>query len=98
VSFKKAIELGEKAMAKSNAIEKSELNKIIGYFNLKKTSSRFLQQHIKEKKEDGIIIITNWVMRITSKMILKMLFHNSINYKRKDFVAQNAYYHLGKVT
>jgi hypothetical protein len=29
VSFKKAIELGEKAMAKSNAIEKSELNKII---------------------------------------------------------------------
>jgi hypothetical protein len=38
VSFKKAIELGEKAMAKSNAIEKSELNKIIGesYFNLQK--------------------------------------------------------------
>jgi hypothetical protein len=34
-------------------------------------------------------------MRITSKMILKMLFHNSIKYKRKDFVAQNAYYHLG---
>jgi hypothetical protein len=27
--FQKAIELGEKAMAKSNAIEKSELNKII---------------------------------------------------------------------
>jgi hypothetical protein len=42
--FQKAIELGEKAMAKSNAIEKSELNKIIGesYFNLQNTSRRFL--------------------------------------------------------
>ena len=29
-NFQKAIELGEKAMAKSNALEKSELNKIIG--------------------------------------------------------------------
>jgi hypothetical protein len=34
-------------------------------------------------------------MRITSKMILKMLFHNSINYKRKDFVAKK-HYHLGE--
>ncbi len=36
-NFQKAIDLGQKAMAKSNAIEKSELNKIIGesYFNLK---------------------------------------------------------------
>jgi hypothetical protein len=43
--FQNSIELGEKAMAKSNAIEKSELNKIIGesYFNLQKnTSRRFL--------------------------------------------------------
>jgi hypothetical protein len=36
-------------------------------------------------------------MRITSKMILKMLFHNSIKLNGKDFVAQNAYYHLEKV-
>jgi tetratricopeptide (TPR) repeat protein len=36
-NFQKAIDLGDKAMAKSSAIEKSELNKIIGesYFNLK---------------------------------------------------------------
>ena len=36
--FDKAIELGKAAMAKSNALEKPELNKIIGesYFNLKK--------------------------------------------------------------
>jgi len=36
-NFQKAIELGTKAMNKSNDIEKSELNKIIGesYFNLK---------------------------------------------------------------
>jgi TolA-binding protein len=35
--FQKAIAVGENAMAKSNAIEKSELNKIMGesYFNLK---------------------------------------------------------------
>jgi hypothetical protein len=69
-------------MAKSNAIEKSELNKIIGesYFNLKNTSRAipYLAAY-KGKKGSGIIlIITNWVMRITSKMILKMLFHNSI--------------------
>ena len=37
-NFEKAIALGQKAMAKSNAQEKSELNKIIGesYFNLGK--------------------------------------------------------------
>ncbi|MBP6587730.1 MAG: tetratricopeptide repeat protein, partial [Flavobacterium sp.] len=36
-NFQKAIDLGTKAMTKSNEIEKSELNKIIGesYFNLK---------------------------------------------------------------
>jgi hypothetical protein len=35
-------------------------------------------------------------MRITSKMILKMLFHNQKIINGKDFVAQNAYYHLGE--
>jgi hypothetical protein len=39
-------------MAKSNAIEKSELNKIIGesYFNLKNTSSDSLLAAYKGKK------------------------------------------------
>ena len=37
-NFQKAIDLGKAAMTKSNAMEKSELNKIIGesYFNLNK--------------------------------------------------------------
>jgi tetratricopeptide (TPR) repeat protein len=49
-------ELGEKAMAKSNAIEKSELNKIIeSYFNLKYEQSIPYLAAYKEKKEDGII-------------------------------------------
>jgi hypothetical protein len=82
VSFKKTIELGEKAMAKSNAIEKSELNKIMekAILTYKKYEQAipYLAAYKGKKGSEIILIITNWVMRITSKMILKMLFHNSI--------------------
>jgi hypothetical protein len=45
-------------MAKSSAIEKSELNKIIeSYFNLKQYDKAIPYHNTKEKKEDGIILI-----------------------------------------
>jgi hypothetical protein len=46
-------------MAKSSAIEKSELNKIIGesYFNLKQYDKAIYLSQYKGKKEDGIILI-----------------------------------------
>jgi hypothetical protein len=47
-------------MAKSSAIEKSELNKIIGesYFNEAIWQSNSLYHNTKEKKEDGIMILS----------------------------------------
>jgi hypothetical protein len=47
-------------MAKSNAIEKSELNKIIGesYFNLKNTTKHSICQSIKEKGNGTIQILS----------------------------------------
>jgi hypothetical protein len=57
-------------MAKSNAIEKSELNKIIGesYFNLQKYEQAIPYLAAFKGKGSGIIlIITNWVMRITKQ-------------------------------
>ena len=99
-NFQKAIDLGQKAMAKSNEIEKSELNKIIGesYFNLKQYDKviPFLEQYAGKKGK--------WSN--TDFYQLGYAYYEQKNYEKaisqfnkiiegKDFVAQNAYYHLG---
>ncbi|KFF06164.1 tetratricopeptide repeat protein [Flavobacterium reichenbachii] len=99
-NFQKAIDLGQKAMDKSNALEKSELNKIIGesYFNLKQYDKAipFLEQYTGKKGK--------WSN--TDFYQLGYAYYEQKNYEKaisqfnkiiegKDFVAQNAYYHLG---
>ena len=99
-NFQKAIDLGQTAMAKSNALEKSELNKIIGesYFNLKQYGKAipFLEQYAGKKGK--------W--NNTDFYQLGYAYYEQKNYEKaisqfnkiiegKDFVAQNAYYHLG---
>lgn len=100
-NFQKAIELGEKAMAKSNAIEKSELNKIIGesYFNLKKYDKAvpYLSEY---KGRKGKWNNTDFY-QLGYAYYKQNDFENAISQFNKiingnDFVAQNAYYHLGE--
>ncbi|MBC7523557.1 MAG: tetratricopeptide repeat protein [Flavobacterium sp.] len=100
-SFQKAIDLGKVAMVKSNASEKSELNKIIGesYFNLKKYDEAL--PYLKEYKgKKG-----KW--NNTDFYQLGYTYYQQKDYENaiaqfnkiidgKDFVAQNAYYHLGE--
>ncbi|SHG35969.1 Tetratricopeptide repeat-containing protein [Flavobacterium fluvii] len=100
-NFQKAIDLGEKAMAKSNEIEKSELNKIIGesYFNLKKYD-KSIPYLVMYKGKKG-----KW--NNTDFYQLGYAYYMQKDYEKaisqfnkiiagKDFVAQNAYYHLGE--
>ncbi|MEO8534047.1 MAG: tetratricopeptide repeat protein [Flavobacterium sp.] len=99
-NFQKAIDLGQKAMDKSNELEKSELNKIIGesYFNLKQYDKAipFLKEYKGRKGK--------W--NNTDFYQLGYAYYEQKNYESaisqfnkiiegKDFVAQNAYYHLG---
>ena len=100
-NFQKAIDLGEIAMAKSNAIEKSELNKIIGesYFNLKKyeESIPYLSEY---KGKKGKWNNTDFY-QLGYAYYKQNDFENAISQfnkiiNGKDFVAQNAYYHLGE--
>jgi TolA-binding protein len=99
--FKEAIASGEKAMAKSNAIEKSELNKIIGesYFNLKEYDKAipYLNQY---KGKKGKWSNTDYY-QLGYAYYKQGDFTNAISQFNKivggnDFVAQNAYYHLGE--
>ncbi|SHG05683.1 Tetratricopeptide repeat-containing protein [Flavobacterium segetis] len=100
-NFQKAIDLGQKAIAKSTPVEKSELNKIIGesYFNLKKydTAIPFL---VAYKGKNG-----RW--NNTDYYQLGYAYYKQKGYESaisqfnkivggKDFVAQNAYYHLAE--
>ncbi|GIZ10490.1 tetratricopeptide repeat protein [Flavobacterium sp. UMI-01] len=100
-NFQKAIELGEKAMAKSSALEKSELNKIIGesYFNLKKYD-KAIPYLTAYKGKRG-----RW--NNTDYYQLGYAYYKQNDYEKaitqfnkiiggKDAVAQNAYYHLGE--
>ena len=100
-NFQKAIELGEKAMAKSSAIEKSELNKIIGesYFNLKKYDKAIPYLTLYKGKRG------RWSN--TDYYQLGYAFYKQNDFEKaitqynkiiggKDAVAQNAYYHLGE--
>jgi tetratricopeptide (TPR) repeat protein len=99
--FDKAIELGKAAMNSSNAMEKSELNKIIGesYFNLKKYNEAipFLKEY---KGKKGKWNNTDYY-QLGYAFYKQNDFENAITQFNKiidgkDFVAQNAYYHLGE--
>jgi TolA-binding protein len=99
--FDKAIELGQAAMAKSNALEKSELNKIIGesYFNLKQYDKAipYLTQYNGKK---GKWNNTDYY-QLGYAYYMQNDYENAIAQFNKiiggnDFVAQNAYYHLGE--
>ncbi|MDQ7961547.1 tetratricopeptide repeat protein [Flavobacterium lindanitolerans] len=99
--FDKAIELGKAAMAKSNALEKSELNKIIGesYFNLKKYDQAipYLNEY---KGKKGKWNNTDFY-QLGYAYYKQNDYENAISQFNKiidgqDFVAQNAYYHLGE--
>ena len=100
-NFEKAIELGLAAMPKSNAQEKSELNKIIGesYFNLKQydKSIPYLTQY---KGKKGKWNNTDYY-QLGYAYYKQNDFENAIAQFNKiiggnDSVAQNAYYHLGE--
>lgn len=100
-NFQKAIDLGQAAMAKSNAMEKSELNKIIGesYFNLKQYDKAipFLKEY---KGKKGKWNNTDYY-QLGYAYYKQGDYENAITQFNKiiggaDFVAQNAYYHLGE--
>ena len=100
-NFQKAIDLGKAAMAKSNAIEKSELNKIIGesYFNLKQYEAAipFLNEYKgkrgKWNNTDYYQLGYAYYQQKQYELAISQ-FNKIID--GKDFVAQNAYYHLGE--
>lgn len=99
-NFQKAIDLGQTAMSKSNAIEKSELNKIIGesYFNLKQYGKAipFLEQYAGKKgKWNNTDFYQLGYAYYEQKDYEKAISQFNKIIEGKDFVAQNAYYHLG---
>lgn len=100
-NFQKAIDLGIKAMPKSNAIEQSELNKIIGesYFNLKKYDQSIPYLELYKGKK-GKWNNTDFY-QLGYAYYMQKNYENAISQFNKiiggkDFVAQNAYYHLGE--
>jgi TolA-binding protein len=99
--FQKAIDLGKVAMEKSNASEKSELNKIIGesYFNLNQYDKAL--PYLKEYRgKKGKWNNTDFY-QLGYAYYKQNDFENAIAQFNKiidgkDFVAQNGYYHLGE--
>jgi tetratricopeptide (TPR) repeat protein len=99
--FQKAIDAGVAAMAKSNAIEKSELNKIIGesYFNLKQYDKAL--PYLKDYRgKKGKWNNTDFY-QLGYTYYQQKDYNNAISQFNKiidgkDFVAQNGYYHLGE--
>ena len=99
--FQKAIDAGTIAMAKSSAVEKSELNKIIGesYFNLKQYDKAL--PYLKEYKgKKGKWNNTDYY-QLGYTYYQQKDYENAISQFNKivggkDFVAQNGYYHLGE--
>ena len=100
-NFQKAIELGIAALPKSNASEKSELNKIIGesYFNLKQYDKAL--PYLKEYKgKKGKWNNTDFY-QFGYTYYQQKDYENAISQFNKiiggnDSVAQNGYYHLGE--
>jgi TolA-binding protein len=100
-NFQKAIDLGQAAMAGSNATEKSELNKIIGesYFNLKQYEKAI--PYLKEYRGRKGKWNNNDFYQLGYAYYKQNDYENAITQFNKiiggkDFVAQNAYYHLGE--
>lgn len=100
-NFQKAIDLGTKAMVNSNAVEKSELNKIIGesYFNLKQYEKSIPYLALYKGKK-GKWNNTDFY-QLGYAYYMQKDYENAISQFNKiiggkDFVAQNAYYHLGE--
>jgi len=100
-NFQKAIGEGTSQLDKSNAQEKSELNKIIGesYFNLGKYQEAipYLKQY---KGKNGKWNNTDFY-QLGYAYYKQKDYQNAISQFNKiidgqDFVAQNAYYHLGE--
>ena len=99
--FQKAIDAGLAAMPKSNASEKSELNKIIGesYFNLQQYDKAL--PYLKEYKgKKGKWSNTDFY-QLGYTYYMQKEYENAISQFNKiidgkDSVAQNAYYHLGE--
>jgi len=99
--FQKAIDLGIKAMPNSTAEEKSELNKIIGesYFNLKQYD-KAIPYLVGYKGKKGKWNNTDFYQLGYAYYVQKD-YENAISQFNKiidgnDFIAQNAYYHLGE--
>jgi tetratricopeptide (TPR) repeat protein len=80
--FEKAIQTGQTAMAKSNALEKSELNKIIGesYFNLKQYDKAipYLKEYKGKKGRWNNTDFYQLGYHTTSKKTMRMRYHNLI--------------------
>ena len=100
-NFEKAIDLGVTAMDKSNDLEKSELNKIIGesYFNLKQyqKSIPFLELYRgKNEKWNNTDFYQLGFAYYKQKEFAKAISQFNKIIGGKDFIAQNAYYHLGE--
>ncbi len=100
-NFQKAIELGLEELPNSNALERSELNKIIGesYFNL----GEYLEAISYLKNYKG----KRGKWNNTDYYQLGYAYYKTNQYQEaiqefnkiidgKDFVAQNAYYHLAQ--
>lgn len=99
--FQKAIDAGIAAMPKSNASEKSELNKIIGesYFNLQQYD-KALPYLSAYKGKKGKWSNTDFY-QLGYTYYQQKDYENAITQFNKiidgkDFVAQNGYYHLGE--
>ncbi|WP_348824139.1 tetratricopeptide repeat protein [Flavobacterium aestuarii] len=99
--FQKAIDLGVKAMPKSTPEEKSELNKIIGesYFNLKQYD-KAIPYLVGYKGKNGKWNNTDFYQLGYAYYVQKD-YENAVSQFNKiidgnDFIAQNAYYHLGE--
>ena len=99
--FQKAIDSGITAMAKSNASEKSELNKIIGesYFNLQEYDKAL--PYLKEYKGKRGKWSNTDFYQLGYTYYKQKDYENAISQFNKiidgkDSVAQNGYYHLGE--
>ena len=100
-NFQKAIDLGIKAMPNSTAIEKSELNKIIGesYFNLKQYD-KAIPYLVAYKGKQGKWNNTDFYQLGYAYYVQKDYENAILQFNKiiggNDFIAQNAYYHLGE--
>ena len=99
--FQKAIAAGIAAMPKSNASEKSELNKIIGesYFNLQQYDKAL--PYLKDYKGKRGKWSNTDLYQLGYTYYMQKEYENAISQFNKiidgkDSVAQNAYYHLGE--